>query len=207
MNKNKLMRMACALLVVTLLSTCVISGTFAKYVSQTNGDDSVVVAKWSIVYSENGQEEGTQIAVSSKASKPEVDFNLFNTILDSNGQAETDVVANKIAPGTKGSFSFTIQNASEVTAAVSVAVTETNSSNIPLVFTMGETTADSLEELLKDLGTIAMNTTKTYTVQWEWPFERKNGDASDTDLGIMACDTNKAPKYDVAATITVVQVD
>lgn len=48
MKKNKMMRIAAVLLVVTLLSTCAISGTFAKYVAKADFEDSARVAKWGI---------------------------------------------------------------------------------------------------------------------------------------------------------------
>ena len=46
MKTNKIMRIASGLLVAVLLSTCVISGTFAKYVSTYDGTDSARVATW-----------------------------------------------------------------------------------------------------------------------------------------------------------------
>lgn len=49
MKKNKMLRIASILLVVTLLSTCVISGTFAKYVTKAEGEDHARVAKWGVV--------------------------------------------------------------------------------------------------------------------------------------------------------------
>ena len=54
MKKNKMLRIASILLVVTLLSTCVISGTFAKYVTKAEGKDEARVAKWGILVSVNG---------------------------------------------------------------------------------------------------------------------------------------------------------
>lgn len=47
--KNKMMRIASILLVATLLTTCAISGTFAKYVTKVSGEDTARVAKWGIV--------------------------------------------------------------------------------------------------------------------------------------------------------------
>ena len=44
MKKNKAMRLASALMVLTLLTTCVISSTFAKYTTSANGEDSARVA-------------------------------------------------------------------------------------------------------------------------------------------------------------------
>ena len=48
MKKNKMMRVASALLVVVLLTTCAISGTFAKYVSEKDQTDTARVAKWGV---------------------------------------------------------------------------------------------------------------------------------------------------------------
>ena len=56
MKKNTMMRIASILLVVTLLSTCVISGTFAKYVTKAEGKDQARVAKWGILLTMEGDE-------------------------------------------------------------------------------------------------------------------------------------------------------
>jgi len=52
--KNKMMRIASILLVATLLTTCAISGTFAKYVTKASGEDAARVAKWGIVLDISG---------------------------------------------------------------------------------------------------------------------------------------------------------
>ena len=44
MKKNKMMRIASVLLVAVILTTCAISGTFAKYVTSGNGSDNARVA-------------------------------------------------------------------------------------------------------------------------------------------------------------------
>jgi hypothetical protein len=59
MKKNKPMRLASALLVVTLLTTSMISSTFAKYVSSDSGSDTARVAKWGITVSASGDLFGT----------------------------------------------------------------------------------------------------------------------------------------------------
>lgn len=48
MKKNKMMRAASVLAVAVLLTTCAISGTFAKYVTSGNAGDSARVAKWGV---------------------------------------------------------------------------------------------------------------------------------------------------------------
>ena len=56
MKKNKMMRIASILMVATLITTCAISGTFAKYVTKAEGSDSARVAKWGIVLALNAGE-------------------------------------------------------------------------------------------------------------------------------------------------------
>ena len=46
MKKNNMMRLASVLLVLVLLTTCAISGTFAKYITKAEGTDSARVAYW-----------------------------------------------------------------------------------------------------------------------------------------------------------------
>ena len=46
MRKNNMLRIASVLLVAVLLTTCAISGVFAKYQSLGNNNDEARVAKW-----------------------------------------------------------------------------------------------------------------------------------------------------------------
>ena len=48
MKKNRMMRLASILLICVLLTTSVISGTFAKYVTADTGSDNARVAKWGV---------------------------------------------------------------------------------------------------------------------------------------------------------------
>ena len=54
MKTNKIMRVASVLLVAVLLTTCAISGTFAKYVTTATSGDSARVAKWGITMTNLG---------------------------------------------------------------------------------------------------------------------------------------------------------
>lgn len=54
MKKNMFLRVASVLLVLTLLSTCAISGTFAKYVTTDSNTDTARVAKWGVTITANG---------------------------------------------------------------------------------------------------------------------------------------------------------
>ena len=46
MKKNRMMRLASGLMVAVLLTTCAISGTFAKYVTEATATDTARVAYW-----------------------------------------------------------------------------------------------------------------------------------------------------------------
>ena len=210
MKKNRMMRLASLLLVCVLLTTSVISGTFAKYVSTASGSDSVRVAKWDI------EVEDTKLGVDNAA----VTFNLFDTINDTGNTAdEEDVDDGLIAPGTAGSFELNITNNSEVDAKYTIALTEYNDNAIPLQYSVdGTNWKDSVAELVMDDLTnvdIAMKGgTGTQTVYWRWVFEGTTPgahagqtDAYDTALGIYARDNAGLPVVTIQATITVEQVD
>ena len=108
MKKNKMMRIASVLLVAVLLSTCAISGTYAKYITTATGSDTARVAKWDVKLEENTMSNT-------------FNFDLFKTVNDSDGNYENDVKPGTgddhiIAPGTSGSFTINLSNASEVNA-------------------------------------------------------------------------------------------
>lgn len=81
MKKNVIMRAACVVLVLTLLSTCMISGTFAKYVRVSDAvAGEARVAKWGVEfvttstdlfdvkYDTHDNDYKTEMAVSVKSS-------------------------------------------------------------------------------------------------------------------------------------------
>lgn len=88
--KNKLMRAATLLLVLTLMTSCFVGSTFAKYTTESTGTDTARVAVWGI-------------------DAPAVEFNLFDdtysTDVDSN---DGD---NVIAPGTNKTSNIQVINA------------------------------------------------------------------------------------------------
>ena len=196
MKKNVMMRVASALLVAVLLTTCAISGTFAKYVSTSTGTDSARVALW-------------KVELEDAAIADTFTFDLFNTVKDSNvTDNETDVKAGEgetiIAPGTSGSFEINLENASEVNAEYDIAYTVTNEDDIPVEFKIGE------GEWTSDLATLDatdvefnMGATASVTVQWRWAYYvNETADAADTELGLDGSAT-----ITVDADVTVTQVD
>ena len=200
MKKNVIFRIAAIVLMCTLVTACFASSTFAKYTSTATLDNNkLTVAKWDIKYN------GTQIATTTPTT---VSVNLFDEIKDSDGNAENDVSANLIAPGTKGSVDFAgVTNDSEATANVTIKVKSiTNASNIPVELKKGATVLAAGDTIYT--GDVAigasLDTATIGTLDWEWKFE-DNRDAADTALGIAARDT--APEYIVEFEIVVNQVD
>ncbi len=202
MQKNKMMRTASVLLVAVLLSTCAISGTFAKYTTTQTVTDSARVAKWDIDFDAD-----------NNASKTFA-FDLFNTVYEADGTSvETDVANNTtdgktvIAPGTGGSFTISLKNLSEVSAKYSITYSVT-ANNVPLEFTtvksgQWKSTIDSVTD--QDLAMNASQSTDT-TIYWRWAFtdgQDNNRDSEDTKLGANA----NLPEVTVTATVTVEQVD
>lgn len=55
MKTNKMLRLASILLVAAMVSTCAISGTFAKYVTSNTGTDTARVAEFGVRITANGQ--------------------------------------------------------------------------------------------------------------------------------------------------------
>ena len=96
MKKNVMMRVAALLLVCVMATTCGISGTFAKYVSEKSNTASARVAKWGVEF----------VTASDNLFKPEYDYKTQPTgvVGTLSVKADTDVVA----PGTSGSgYTFT----------------------------------------------------------------------------------------------------
>ena len=105
MKKNYVMRIAAVLLVLVLLSTCVVSGTFAKYVTAGNASDSATIAKWGVTV--------------------EANTSTVATVTEIGGAAEAQVKSATpeviLAPGTEVAklADFTISGTPEVAVSVS----------------------------------------------------------------------------------------
>lgn len=102
---NKPMRAAGALLVATMLTTCMTAGTFAKYTTTDSATDSARVAKFGVVVSANGALYGTQY--SNNATNPTNEVVAYDPT-DAPGTNPTASVKayavgskNVVAPGTK----------------------------------------------------------------------------------------------------------
>lgn len=205
MKRNKIFVLGLIAAFVAILSLTLVSGTWAKYTSTVTGSSEARVAKWAFSY-----DGGT-----SKADLTQrITFNLFDTLYDTNGSTEGDVVSTNsdkvIAPGTKGSARLSLKNTGEVNATATVTFKVTGSAELlnKLTFNGQALSAD---------GTITLPEVNLYMNQnatnvdfnWEWPFEvgttteeKNTNNASDTTLGIAGSATIK-----VEATVVFTQIN
>lgn len=102
MKKNVMMRIASLLLVCVLATTCGISGTFAKYVTKAEANDTARVAKWGVLLTVSGED---------------LFANSYNGV-DENADKVTvfHQTEDLVAPGTKNEtgITFTITGTPEV---------------------------------------------------------------------------------------------
>lgn len=112
-NKKTVLTIAIALLLVLALA---LGGfTFARYISQGNGSDSATVAKWGwTISADAGSFFGKKYAGQGLSTVTEGDENL-------SVKASGD--SNVVAPGTTGSFTFSIGGSAEVASKITVALT------------------------------------------------------------------------------------
>lgn len=106
MKKNKMMRLASAMMVMTLMTTSVISGTFAKYVTQDSAQDKARVAKFGVVVEAEGTLFNDEYEKTSSIVGGE---DTLSVVSKTEGE-------NVVAPGTEnvGEITFSIKGAPEV---------------------------------------------------------------------------------------------
>ncbi len=190
-KKSYVARLGVLVVALTLVSTCLLGGTMAKYVTDVKGDGTATVAKWS--FKANGQ-DATMTAVDLASTA-------YGNINNDGG--------NKIAPGTEGSFDIEI-DASGSEVAVDYAITFSNLQNKPDNLTFysdadGTKKIDSLENC-KDLnGTIELadvSKTVTKTVYWKWPYGTSDKVDDNTADNTAGTPGNSAVSFDIVVTGT-----
>lgn len=223
------MRVAIVLVALTLITSCFVGGTLAKYVTEGKGEDTARVAKFGVVV------EGTGAAFSEEYEKDDDTFDLDdNTVVSS---------VKVVAPGTGGSLAaFTITGTPEV--AVNVAFTGAvnfgenwvyndgtedfeDDYYCPIEITVGTevlkgTAYADIQEFEAAIKAAIDAYTKDYVagtdlslideddvpaISWAWAFEDDdNDDVKDTYLGDQAAD-DKAATIEIEVTVTVTQID
>ena len=122
MKKNTMMRVASVLLVAVLLSTCVISSTFAKYVTSDEATDSARVAKWGVGITTSGNLFGEQYKDAPIATAND------NTITVQVSNYADNTTNNVVAPGTKNEtgLTFTLTGTPEVDVLIEIEIESTD---------------------------------------------------------------------------------
>ncbi len=125
MRKNRMMRAASALMVAVLLTTSTISGTFAKYVTTSSGEDTARVAKWGVELQVIGNLYGEAYIdniVEEKATGVKVQS---VNVIDTADQADDQDV---VAPGTVNTegLTFSINGRPEVAGEITTTMTIQN---------------------------------------------------------------------------------
>ncbi len=195
MKNNKKKIAVVLLLAVVAVGSYFVSGTYAKYSRALSGSDEATVAKFSVTATDLNKEQNATI-------------DLFGTLKEANvTDAEENVKADRIAPGTGGQFTTTLTNASEVDVEAVVTLSETNTNNVPIEYSLDKTTwktaSDFTDKVTLDYDTkTGGTTTDDVTVYWRWAIDAQ-ADADDTALGEMAT----APKVTTKVTVTFNQVD
>ena len=127
MKKNRMLRLASALLILTLLTTSVIGGTFAKYVSTGSVSDTARVAKWGVEIKTSGTLYSDAYAVATAAdNKGNLPIAWVDTLsADGITVAATEAKQNIVAPGTKSyadGLKFSIAGTPEVAVKLSATI-------------------------------------------------------------------------------------
>ena len=99
MKKTKLMRAALLLLVLTLITSCFVGGTFAKYTTKGQMDDAAHVARWGVTVTANGGMFNHEYATKETDDAAIVGV---NSVISSNNNQGVPKRYNTLAPGTSG---------------------------------------------------------------------------------------------------------
>jgi len=203
--KSKYLRLASVLLVLCMITTCGVSGTFAKYTESEEASDSARVAKW-----------GVTVAVEGDSA--------FSKQYKKDGSVTVESSVKVVAPGTEGTLvSVTVSGKPEVAVEHTVDVNLDLGSGwiisegggsieyCPLEFKVGDTviyaktvtpgTVTEIEEALEDAVMAALITSagsstrsdgvlskvadetpntdmsKTLTVKWKWAYDESDAQA------------------------------
>lgn len=119
-KKNWALRVMVLALAFTLLSTCLMSGTLAKYVAAYNGRDTARVAKWGVEVTASG----SLFATTYPILVTNADVGLLSVITNPSGDGRK-----LVAPGTGSSqitgsdFQFSITGTPEVASRIAISTT------------------------------------------------------------------------------------
>jgi hypothetical protein len=168
---NKVLRASAAILIMTLISSYVISGTLAKYVTSANSDESASVAAF--VFELNDGAYSQMVDLSGIKKPGDEKIFTFSVSNSRTGGMVSEVAMNYIISlQLNGSIPLeaTITSAGTQTAALlSAAITEGNATTLPQKSSTA--TATTAQSLSFSAGSTGQN---TYTLTVTWPKEQND---------------------------------
>ena len=211
MTKNRSIKIAVLVLALALITSCFVGTTFAKYISTSEGSAAAIVAKWDIELNDEAIEEDFNFNLFAVVSNVDAETGIVGTGDDANVD-NTRVIDGEnvslIAPGTGGSVTIKLADASEVTTQYDVDFT-VDAAGVPLKWSKTNNGTDWAEwnDATFDIVDASFDAegNATITLYYMWAFEQADvaaGDLADTTLGLAA-----AAKPTVTAKVTVTQVN
>ena len=158
-QKNIKKKILIVLILLLIILVALLGNTYSKYITKVEGRGVIEVAKWAFLV--NGE------------TATMTNINLAQTY-DSN-----TLIANRIAPGTRGSFDIVIDaSGSEVGIDYDVKFLNENNKPTNLKFNYNGNIVSSINELEDSLkGNIPADSNekiKTFTIEWFWNYETGN---------------------------------
>lgn len=181
MKKNKMMRIASVLLIAALLSTSVISGTFAKYVTKTSAGDSARVAKFGVTLGTGGTLFGKQYQ-KHDTTDTEIPGSISDTVI-----VDASIDDKIVAPGTSSNDLNT--TGTETYKGLSFSVTGTPEVAVKVSFSVATTGEDKWSDIVLPKA----NGYQDYTVYPVDPANTFNVGSDYHPLKFTLCDKNNDP--------------
>lgn len=193
--KNKSLKTVAICLLIVVIAAILLVSTYARYSTKTTGTDSARVAHWKV--------------------------NTTNVVEDLFAASYTNVKAGAdgaavIAPGTSGSYKFTIDGDVETAYAITISTTgskdEINTeAYAPIVYTLDGVACTNFADLCSKIealsgrfaqgaGPLESTSTKSeHTIGWSWALDGNN--ANDTALGKAVSTGDKTVSLTVAISV------
>lgn len=233
MKNRTLTKTTALVLLVTMIALVMISGTFAKYITEYDGEGTAIVAKWNVKITDLDGGELADDATFNLFDKTKVyDLDAVADVDDLSaevGVVETDVAVKvdptteaTVAPGTWGKvgFKITVDATNEVTVRYGIDITAFDTT-LPLEFsidgTSWTTAADVKAQVDSGTYSIATGTVnkttaltdKTVTLYWRWLYEsdRNSQTVAENDAEDTALGKAAVATCNITAKLGATQVD
>ena len=208
MKNKSLTKITALVLLVTMITLVIISGTLAKYTSEYDGAGTAIVAKWDVTVTDLDDVELSESATFDLFDATKVydldgvtDFTTETVTDDADVYNGTDKAI--VAPGKWGKVGFKVKIGADndVTVKYGIDITKLET-DLPLQFSVDGTTWKTADEIKTELASGAYSITEktvqpratasenTVILYWKWDYEVgsdattiANNDKTDTALG------------------------